>query len=326
MSERTSYQRFFGELRRRHVGRTVAVYLVAAWAAIQFADVVVPNLNGPQWIVTAVIVAAGVGLPVVLVLAWIFDWGPDGIHRTHGETAEPGVREDVGITGTPIPPRTAGAPWMAAVAVLIVAIASGVAVAALIEGTSEDEPGASRPGADAVPSAPEPPELVGPAGDMDVDAIRSRVLRGLEQVESLGDLERLGDLEALGRRVPGGSDLGELMKHAARGADRHVFLESPEEWVVGRRDPVALAEGDTLMVQGLVRDTAGVVSVSVDGAPAAQSDGSGRTLRFTGRVVGTGHTGTRRVVITVQTADGRELRSEYPVRQVPSSGNESGGP
>ncbi len=317
MSERNSFQRFFGELRRRHVGRTVAVYLVAAWAAIQFADVVVPNLNGPQWIVTAVIVASGVGLPVVLVLAWIFDWGPDGIQRTPGETPEPGLREQVGTTGMPAPPKTAGAPWMAAVAVLVVAIVSGVAVAALIEGTSD---GSEHP------SAPRPPELVGPGGDMGVDSIRSRVLRSLAEVESLGDLERLGDLEELGRFGPGGSDLGELMKHAARNADRHIFLQAPEEWRIGQRDPVELAEGDTLVVVGLASDTSGVVSVSVDGAVAARSDGADPGLPFTARVVGTGNAGTRQVVITVETAAGREIRREYPVLQVPRDRPSGGAP
>lgn len=55
---RSPFQRVISELRRRHVPQTAAVYLAAAWAAIEFADAVVPNLNGPQWVVTAVIVAA----------------------------------------------------------------------------------------------------------------------------------------------------------------------------------------------------------------------------------------------------------------------------
>ncbi|MEJ2503243.1 MAG: hypothetical protein P8177_07980, partial [Gemmatimonadota bacterium] len=117
MSDRSPFQRFFHELRRRHVPQTVAVYLVAAWAAIQFADVVVPNLNGPQWIVTAVIVAALVGLPIVLLLAWIFDWGPEGLHRTGPE------KEGYGS------PLELGTPWLPALAVLVVAIGSAVAAA-----------------------------------------------------------------------------------------------------------------------------------------------------------------------------------------------------
>lgn len=70
MSQSSPFQRFVQELRRRHVPQTAAVYLVSAWAAIQFADAVVPNLEGlPQWVVTAVIVAAGVGFPVILIMA-----------------------------------------------------------------------------------------------------------------------------------------------------------------------------------------------------------------------------------------------------------------
>ncbi|NIP83184.1 MAG: hypothetical protein GWM90_29710, partial [Gemmatimonadetes bacterium] len=90
---------------------------VAAWAAIEFADVVVPNLNGPQWVVTAVIVAALVGFPAMLITAWVFDWGPEGLHRTDAESGEPGTS-----AGTTTPP----APWFAAVAVLVVVIATAL--------------------------------------------------------------------------------------------------------------------------------------------------------------------------------------------------------
>ena len=37
---RSPFQRFISELRRRHVPQTAAIYLVAAWAAIEFSDVV----------------------------------------------------------------------------------------------------------------------------------------------------------------------------------------------------------------------------------------------------------------------------------------------
>ncbi len=138
MSQRSPVQRFIHELRRRHVPQTAAIYLVAGWAAIQFADVVAPNLGWPQGVVTAVIIAAAVGFPAVLVLAWFFDLGPEGIHRTGDEPARTGP-------GSPSAPGTAaaggrsGAPWVAAVAILVVAIGSAVAMALLLSGNGGEE-------------------------------------------------------------------------------------------------------------------------------------------------------------------------------------------
>ncbi len=66
---------FLDELKRRRVVRAVVVYLAAAFAALQGADVLVPALHLPAWIVTAVAVLAIIGLPVVIGLSWAFDLG-----------------------------------------------------------------------------------------------------------------------------------------------------------------------------------------------------------------------------------------------------------
>lgn len=314
MTQRSSFQRFIGELRRRRVGRTAAVYLVAAWAAIEFADVVVPNLNGPSWVVTAVIVASGVGLPVVLVLAWIFDWGPEGLHRTPDAPPSPTdpERAGVGTTGvaTDSGGRGATAPWMAAVAVLVVAIASGVAVAALLESSGDGEP-RSEPRT--------PPELVARDGFPHPDSIRNQMLGALEE-GGLGDLSRLGDLAE--RRPSGAADsmaLREILSAAATQAGLSILLHEPDEWMIGRGGPVELPAGDTLVVRGLARDTAGVASVTVDGAVVVESDDPRTNVRFTGRVVGTESSGRRQVTIVVRTADGREIRRQYTVTGVPAN-------
>ena len=44
----------FSELRRRHVLRVGAVYLVAAWLVIQVSDLVVPRLGLPDALVTEI--------------------------------------------------------------------------------------------------------------------------------------------------------------------------------------------------------------------------------------------------------------------------------
>lgn len=57
-------QRWFAELRRRKVFRVAAVYLVAAWLAIQVADTVVEPIGLPAWTLRLVILLAAIGFPV----------------------------------------------------------------------------------------------------------------------------------------------------------------------------------------------------------------------------------------------------------------------
>ena len=61
------------ELRRRHVFRATFGYAVVAWVVLQVADVIVEPLSLPGWTLTLIIVVLGLGLPVVLVVAWFFD-------------------------------------------------------------------------------------------------------------------------------------------------------------------------------------------------------------------------------------------------------------
>lgn len=70
------------ELKRRRVFRALAAYAVVAFAVLQVVEPVMHGLHLPEWTLSFVVVALGVGLPIVLVLAWIFDLGPGGIQRT----------------------------------------------------------------------------------------------------------------------------------------------------------------------------------------------------------------------------------------------------
>ncbi|NJD19433.1 MAG: hypothetical protein FIA95_09165, partial [Gemmatimonadetes bacterium] len=73
---------FAAELKRRHVWRVAAVYVVVALAVIAAASDILPRLLLPDWTVTLVIVLAILGLPLALVLAWGYDITRDGIVRT----------------------------------------------------------------------------------------------------------------------------------------------------------------------------------------------------------------------------------------------------
>src|SRR5688572_25520715 len=80
-----NWQNLLSELHHRRVFRALGVYFIAAWAVIQVSDVVFPRLGLPDWIITAVIVAAAVGVPVVVLLAWSVD--VPRIHRRRGVVA-----------------------------------------------------------------------------------------------------------------------------------------------------------------------------------------------------------------------------------------------
>ena len=72
----------FDELRRRNVYRAAAAYGVVAWLLIQIATQVFPFFDIPQWAVRLIIVVLLLGFPVAMVVAWIFEWTPEGLVRT----------------------------------------------------------------------------------------------------------------------------------------------------------------------------------------------------------------------------------------------------
>jgi len=71
-----------GDLRRRHVFRVAALYIVGAWLLLQIADVIFPGLGVPEAAIRYVMIAALVGFPIALVVGWMYEITPDGIVRT----------------------------------------------------------------------------------------------------------------------------------------------------------------------------------------------------------------------------------------------------
>ncbi len=73
----------FIELKRRNVLRVGFAYVVVAWLLLQVADVILNNIEAPGWVFQAILLALGIGLPLVLLFAWAFELTPDGIKREH---------------------------------------------------------------------------------------------------------------------------------------------------------------------------------------------------------------------------------------------------
>jgi TolB-like protein len=81
------------ELKRRRVFRVAVAYAVVAFVIWQAAEIAVPGLNLPGWVLTLVILLTVLGFPIALVLAWALELTPEGVRRTlpagAGAAAEP---------------------------------------------------------------------------------------------------------------------------------------------------------------------------------------------------------------------------------------------
>jgi TolB-like protein len=104
-------------LRERGVIRVAASYALIAWLLLQIADVTFEPLGVPRWVMVSLIVAAVLGFPVAIALAWFYEAGDRGITRDTAAEGLPrpivhGVRRyaDIVIIGV----------LLAAVAVLLV--------------------------------------------------------------------------------------------------------------------------------------------------------------------------------------------------------------
>lgn len=101
-------QSFISELKRRQVVRVALVYGAVSFAVLQAADIIVPRLQLPDWVITFVLAIALLGFPIALVLGWAFELTPEGVRRTE---SEPGDAPSAGTSGAQswLAPRTVAA-------------------------------------------------------------------------------------------------------------------------------------------------------------------------------------------------------------------------
>ena len=82
-----SNRNFFAELKRRNVYKVAIAYVVGGWALSQGIAQVLPVFDVPNWVIRLIVVLIIIGLPVALVLAWMFEITPEGIKRTDAADA-----------------------------------------------------------------------------------------------------------------------------------------------------------------------------------------------------------------------------------------------
>ena len=73
---------FFAELKRRNVYKVAVAYIFAGWALSQGIAQVFPVFDVPNGVIRLIVLLIIIGLPIALVLAWMFELTPQGIKRT----------------------------------------------------------------------------------------------------------------------------------------------------------------------------------------------------------------------------------------------------
>jgi TolB-like protein/Tfp pilus assembly protein PilF len=73
---------FLSELKRRNVYRAAVAYGVVAWFLTQLTTQVFPFFEIPNSAVRFVVIALAVGFPIAMLLAWVYEFTPEGVVRT----------------------------------------------------------------------------------------------------------------------------------------------------------------------------------------------------------------------------------------------------
>ena len=75
-------KKFIDELKRRSVIKSATAYLVVAWVLIQVSEFLLPMVNAPEWALKILTLILAIGLPIWIIISWIYDITPEGIEKT----------------------------------------------------------------------------------------------------------------------------------------------------------------------------------------------------------------------------------------------------
>jgi TolB-like protein/Tfp pilus assembly protein PilF len=173
---------FFAELKRRNVYKVAVAYIVAGWALSQGIAQVLPVFEIPNWVIRLIVLLIVIGLPIALVLAWMFELTPQGIKRTETADAMPGTT------------RRKKRAW-----IYVVAIAGLFSIGLFFLGryTAENRMKSGRPTA-AAGSVPEKSIAVLPFDNLSRDPDNAYFAEGVQE-EILTRLARVADLKVISR-------------------------------------------------------------------------------------------------------------------------------
>ncbi len=173
---------FFAELKRRNVYKVAVAYAVAGWALSQGIAQVFPVFDISNWAIRLIVLLIILGLPIALVLAWMFELTPQGIKRTETADAIPGTAR-----------RKKGA-W---IYVVVIAGLFSIGLFFLGRYTAENRMKSGRPTA-AAGSVPEKSIAVLPFDNLSRDPDNAYFAEGVQE-EILTRLARVADLKVISR-------------------------------------------------------------------------------------------------------------------------------
>jgi|GEM_PF-2596411 len=82
MSDIDGLKNFWEELKERNVVKVFIFYCVASWAIIQFVDVMSNTFELTTGFKRVVYISLGIGLPIAVIAAWIFELTTEGFKKT----------------------------------------------------------------------------------------------------------------------------------------------------------------------------------------------------------------------------------------------------
>ena len=88
--------KFWQELKRRNVHRTVAIYAGSAFVFLEAATIIFPRWGFPDWTIDLVLYLLILGVFITFIVSWIFDITPQGVQKTKPieEIAETEIKAD----------------------------------------------------------------------------------------------------------------------------------------------------------------------------------------------------------------------------------------
>ena len=73
---------YIAELKRRNVFKAGLAYLIVAWIMTQVTAIVLPTFNAPPFVLKTILFILGIGFPIWLVFAWVYEITSEGIKKT----------------------------------------------------------------------------------------------------------------------------------------------------------------------------------------------------------------------------------------------------
>ena len=61
------------DVKGRKIFKVATYYAAVTWGIIQIADILLPVLRYPEWVMSSMVLVAFSGFPVALIIGWMFD-------------------------------------------------------------------------------------------------------------------------------------------------------------------------------------------------------------------------------------------------------------